>query len=183
MAFVKSRCEKSWAEVQADSFIFECRGYAKMKELEVEMEQLRQLVVAMMGREEVGCASYSGGGRGTVGDKVGEYAEVDARVSSPQSGRRLRGGRMTSHKETRRKETGRKEKGWNETGVTKTGGKITGANKENGWKEAGGRAVEVRENGGKETGGKEMGARETGGKALGAREVTCWWVRGRWTTG
>ena len=38
-----------------------------MKELEVEMEQLRQIVVAMMGREEVGCASSSGGGRGGSG--------------------------------------------------------------------------------------------------------------------
>ena len=55
--FVKSGCENSWAEVQADSFIFECRGCVKMKELEVEMEQLRQLVVAMAGKEEVGCAS------------------------------------------------------------------------------------------------------------------------------
>ena len=34
--FVKSGCEKSWAEVQADSFSFECRGCTKMKELEVE---------------------------------------------------------------------------------------------------------------------------------------------------
>ena len=33
--FVKSGCEKSWAEVQADSFSFECRGCTKMKELEV----------------------------------------------------------------------------------------------------------------------------------------------------
>ena len=34
--FVKSGCEKSWAEVQADSFSFECRGCTRMKELEVE---------------------------------------------------------------------------------------------------------------------------------------------------
>ena len=33
--FVKSGCEKSWAEVQADSFSFERRGCAKMKELDV----------------------------------------------------------------------------------------------------------------------------------------------------
>ena len=52
-----------------DSFSFECKGYAKMKGLEVEMEQLRQLAVALMGREEVGCAS--GSSRGTVDDKVG----------------------------------------------------------------------------------------------------------------
>ena len=31
-------------------------------ELEVELEQLRQLIVAMVGREQVGCASGSGGG-------------------------------------------------------------------------------------------------------------------------
>ena len=55
--FVKSGCEKSWAY----SFSFECKGCAKMKELEVELEQLRQLVVAMVGREHVGCASDSGG--------------------------------------------------------------------------------------------------------------------------
>ena len=67
--FVKSGCEKSWAGVQADSFSFEGRGCAKIKRLEMEMEQLRQLVVALVGREEVGCASGSGGG--TVDDKVG----------------------------------------------------------------------------------------------------------------
>ena len=33
--FVKSGCETSWAEVQADSFSFECRGCTKMKEHEV----------------------------------------------------------------------------------------------------------------------------------------------------
>ena len=41
-----------------------------MKELEVEMERLRQLVV---GREKMGCASGSCGG--TVDDKVGEGDE------------------------------------------------------------------------------------------------------------
>ena len=61
--FVKSGCEKSWAEVQADSFSFECRGCTRMKELEVELEQLRLLVVAVVGREQVGCASGSGGGQ------------------------------------------------------------------------------------------------------------------------
>ena len=46
-------------------------GYVRRwKEVEVELEQLRQLVVAMMGREEVVCASGSGGGN--VGDKVEE---------------------------------------------------------------------------------------------------------------
>ena len=41
-----------------------------MKELEVELEQLRLLVMAVVGREQVGCASGSGGG--TVDDKVGK---------------------------------------------------------------------------------------------------------------
>ena len=44
-----------------------------MKELEVELEQLRLLVVAVVGREQVGCAS--GSGRGTVDDEVGEDNE------------------------------------------------------------------------------------------------------------
>ena len=42
-----------------------------MKELEVELEELRLLVVAMVGREQGGCASSSGGG--TVDDKVGKF--------------------------------------------------------------------------------------------------------------
>ena len=79
MDFVKSGCEKSWAEVQEDSFSFECRGCTKMKELEVELEQLRLLVVAMVGREQVGCAS--GSCWGTVDDKVGEDDERNARES------------------------------------------------------------------------------------------------------
>ena len=58
--FVKSGCEKSWAEVQTDSFSFECRGCTRMKEL--ELEQLMLLVVAVVEREQVGCASGSGGG-------------------------------------------------------------------------------------------------------------------------
>ena len=41
-----------------------------MKEIEVEMEELRLLVVAMVGREQGGCVSSSGGG--TVDDKVGK---------------------------------------------------------------------------------------------------------------
>ena len=57
------------------------------------MEQLRQLVVALVGREEVGCAS--GSGVGTVDDEVREGNEKDARESSPQPGRRLRGGKVT----------------------------------------------------------------------------------------
>ena len=38
-----------------------------MKELEAELEQLRLLVVAVVGREQVGCASGSGGRTGKVG--------------------------------------------------------------------------------------------------------------------
>ena len=67
-----------------------------MKELEVELEQLRLLVVAVVGREQVGYASGSGGG--TV-DKVGEDDERDAMESSPQPGRRLRGGKVTCRRE------------------------------------------------------------------------------------
>ena len=49
--FVKSGCETSWAEVQVDSFSF--RGCAKMKEIEVELEQWRLLVMTVVGREQV----------------------------------------------------------------------------------------------------------------------------------
>ena len=159
--FVKSGCEKSWAEVQADSFSFECRGCTKMKELEVELEELRLLVVAMVGREQGGCASSSGGG--TVDDKVGKDTR-DARESSPQPGRKLRGGKVTGRRETGRKETGKKG----------TGGKTTGA-KERGVGETGGEEKGVGETGGKEkgvgeTGGKEKGVGETGGKTTGVKE-------------
>ena len=71
--------------------------------LEVEMEQLRQLFVALMGRGGL-CQWFRWG---TVDDKVGEGEEKDARDSSPQPGRRLRGGKVTG-----RTETGRKEMGW-----------------------------------------------------------------------
>ena len=83
-----SGCEKSWAEVHADSFNFECRGFTRMKELGVELEQLKLLVVAVVGREEDGGCSDSVGG--TV-DKVGEDDERNARESSPQPLRRSRG--------------------------------------------------------------------------------------------
>ena len=43
------------------------------------MEQLSQLVVALMGREEVVCISVSGGGK--VDDKVREGDEIDASES------------------------------------------------------------------------------------------------------
>ena len=139
--FFKSGCEKSWAEVQADSFSFECRGCTKMKELEVELEELKLLVVAMVGREQGGCASSSGGG--TVDDKV-EKDTRDARESSPQHGRKLRGGKVTSRRETGRKGTGGKTTGVKERGVGETGGKEKG----------------VGETGGKTTGVKEREIRE-----------------------
>ena len=79
-----------------DSFSFEFRGCGKMKELEVELEQLRQLDVAVVGREQVGYASGSSGG--TVDDKVGEDNERDARESSPHPRRRLRGDKVRQDK-------------------------------------------------------------------------------------
>ena len=174
--FVKSGCEKSWAEVQADSFSFECRGCARMKELEVELEELRLLVVAMVGREQGSCAGSSG--EGTVDDKVGKDTR-DARESSPQPGRKLRGGKVTGHRETGRKETGGKttgvkergvgETGGKEKGVGETGGKTTGV-KERGVAETGGKTTGVKESGVAETGGKEKGVGETGGKTTGVKE-------------
>ena len=52
----------------------------------------------------MGCVSGSGGG--TVNDKVGGSDERDARENSPQSGRRLRGRKVTGWKDTVRNETG-----------------------------------------------------------------------------
>ena len=158
--FVKSGCEKSWAEVQADSFSFECRGCTKMKELEVELEELRLLVVAMVGREQGGCASSSGGG--TVDDKVGKDTR-DARESSPQPGRKLRGGKVTGRRETGRKETGRKGTGGKTTGVKERGVGETGG-KEKGVGETGGKTAGVKERGVGETRAKEWEVGETGGK-------------------
>ena len=164
--FVKSGCEKSWAEVQADSFSFECRGCARMKELEVELEELRLLVVAMVGREQGSCAGSSG--EGTVDDKVGKDTR-DARESSPQPGRKLRGGKVTGHRETGRKETGRKGTGGKTTGVKERGVGDTGG-KEKGVGETGGKTTGVKERGVAETGGKEKGVGETGGKTTGVKE-------------
>ena len=166
--FVKSGCEKSWAESQADSFSFECRGCTKMKELEVELEELRLLVVAMVGREQEGCASSSGGE--TVDDKVGKDTRY-ARESSPQPGRKLRGGKVTGRRETGRKETGRKGTGGKTTGVKERGVGETGG-KENGVGETGGKTTGVKERGVGETRAKkwevgETGAKETGGKGSG----------------
>ena len=164
--FVKSGCEKSWAEVQADIFSFECRGCEKMKELEVELEELRLLVVAMVGREQGSCASSSGGG--TVDDKVGKDTR-DARESSPQPGRKLRGGKVTGHRETGRKETGRKGTGGKTTGVKERGVGETGG-KEKGVGETGGKTTGVKERGVGETGGKEKGVGEMEGKTTGVKE-------------
>ena len=163
--FVKSGCEKSWAEVQADSFSFECRGCTKMKELEVELEELRLLVVAMVGREQGGCASSSRGG--TVDDKVGKYTRY-ARESSPQPGRKLRGGKVTGRRETGRKETGRKGTGWKTTGVKERGVGETGG-KEKGVGETGGKTTGVKERGVGETRAKEWEVGETGGKETGGK--------------
>ena len=161
--FVKSECEKSWAEVQADSFSFECRGCTKMKELEVELEELRLLVVAMVGREQGGCASSSRGG--TVDDKVGKHTR-DARESSPQPGRKLRGGKVTGRRETGRKETGRKGTGGKTTVVKERGVGETGG-KEKGVGETGGKTTGVKERGVGETRAKEWEVGETGGKGSG----------------
>ena len=104
--------------------------------------------VALVGREEVGCVSGSSGG-GTMDDQVGEGDERDARESSPQSGRRLRGGKVTGRKETGCKEKGSKETGRKETGETEMGRKTTGA---------------------REMGGKATGTKASGVKAKGAQD-------------
>ncbi|KAI0225101.1 hypothetical protein LSAT2_023970 [Lamellibrachia satsuma] len=135
--FVKSGCEKSSAEVQADSFSFECRGCTKMKELEVELEELRLLVVAMVvGRQDVRRRKGTGGKTTGVKERgVGETGGKEKGVGDT-------GGKTTGAKERGVAETGGKEKG-----VGETGGKTTG----------------VGETGGKTTGVKERGVGETGG--------------------
>ena len=52
---------------------------------------------------------------GTVDDKVGEDDGRDAKESSPQPGRRVIEGKVSSRSETGRKETGRSETGRKET--------------------------------------------------------------------
>ena len=136
-----------------------------MKELEVELEQLRLLFVEMVGTEQVVCASGSGGG--TVDGKMVEDVERDDRESSPQTGRRLRGGKVTGRGDTGRKASGpdeRRREGkkwegrqlermrweWGGTGAKKTGGTMSG-----------GKATGAQIN--QETGGKRyklMGERE-----------------------
>ena len=99
------------------------RTLSNLKEREVELEQRRPLIVAVLGREQLGCASGSGGGR--VDDKVGEDDERDARESSPQPGRRL--SKVTGRSETGRKETGRRETGRKEMRRKEMGGKTNGS--------------------------------------------------------
>ena len=119
--FVKSGCEKSWAEVQTDSFSFEYRGCTRIKEREVELEQLRLLVVAVVGREQVGCASDSGGGW-TVDDKEGKtIREMLGRANLSLGGSKVTGRRETGRRETGRKETPRKEMGGETNGPKKRG--------------------------------------------------------------
>ena len=94
---------------------------------------------------------------GTVDDKVGE----DASESSPQPGRRLRGGKVTGRMETGRMETGRKE-----TRRKEMGGKTNGS-KERGVVEAVAKETE-----GKEKIVKAKGVRETGGRVSGGKAGT-----------
>ena len=171
-----------------------------MKELEVELEELRLLVVAMVGREQGSCASSSGGG--TVDDKVGKDTR-DARESSPQPGRKLRGGKVTGHRETGRKETERngrednrsegegsrgdrrEEEGsggdWREdnrnegegsSGDRREGEGSGGDGRENDRSEGEGSSGDRREGEGSGGDGRENeGSRETGGKEKGVEET------------
>ncbi|KAI0213855.1 hypothetical protein LSAT2_001033 [Lamellibrachia satsuma] len=118
------------------------------------------------GKGTGGCASSSGGG--TVDDKVGKDTR-DARESSLQPGRKLRGGKVTGHRETGRKETGRIGTGGKTTGVKERGVGETGG-KEKGVGELGGKTTGVKERGVAETGGKEKGVGEIGGKTTGVKE-------------
>ncbi|KAI0229833.1 hypothetical protein LSAT2_019758 [Lamellibrachia satsuma] len=93
----------------------------------------------------------------------------EQRESSPQPGRKLRGGKVTGHRETGRKETGRKGTGGKTTGVKDRGVGETGG-KEKGMGETGGKTTGVKERGVAETGGKEKGVGETGGKTTGVKE-------------
>ena len=81
---------------------------------------------------------------------MGEDDERDARESSPQPGRRLRGGKVTGRRETGRKETGHRETGRKETRRKEMGGKINGSKLwgvggETVAKESGGKETKVRE--------------------------------------
>ena len=83
----------------------------------MEMDPLRQLISALVGRDEVCCARCSCGGQWII--KWGRD-EREARERSPQTGRRRRIGKVAV-----RMETGRKVKGRKEMGGTKTAGKAT----------------------------------------------------------
>ena len=150
--------------------------YLSLQELEVELEELRLLVVAMVGREQGSCASSSG--EGTVDDKVGKDTR-DARESSPHPGRKLRGGKVTCHRETGRKETGRKGTGGKTTGVKERGVGETGG-KEKGVGETGGKTTGVRERGVAETGGKEKGAVSSGDRREGDANPNAWLGEDSW---
>ena len=166
MDFVKSGCEKSWTEVQADSFSFECRGCTKMKEgTRCGVERAEAARCGNGGKGTGGCASSSGGR--IVYDKVGKDTR-DARESSPQPGRKLRGGKVTSRRETGRKETGRKGTGGKTTGVKERGVVETGG-KEKGEGETEGKTTRVKERGVGETRMKEREVWETGAKETGGR--------------
>ncbi|KAI0239246.1 hypothetical protein LSAT2_010020 [Lamellibrachia satsuma] len=102
--FVKSGCEKSWAEVQVDSFSFECRGCTKMKELEVELEQISLLVVAMVGREQVDERRWEGNKwegrqmdrrRGEWGDSSEGSGGIVKAMGVRETGGKVSGGNAT----------------------------------------------------------------------------------------
>ncbi|KAI0211929.1 hypothetical protein LSAT2_003192 [Lamellibrachia satsuma] len=114
-----------------------------------------------------GSPTISGGG--TVDDKVGKDTRY-ARESSPQPGRKLRGGKVTGRREMGRKGTGGKTTGVKERGVGETGGKEKGVG-ETGGKTTGGKEKGVGEMGEKTTGVKERGVGETGGKEKGVGET------------
>ena len=144
MDFVKSGCEKSWAEVQADSFSFECRGCTKMKELEVELEELRP------GRKLR---------EGSRGDRrEGEVSKGDGREDNRSEAEGSSGDRREGE---RSGGDGRETTGVKERGVGETGGKEKGVG-ETEWKTTG-----VKERGVGETRAKELEMGETGGKGSG----------------
>ena len=127
-----------------DSFSFECRGYAKIEGTRGGDGSAEAARCGIGGKGRGGLCQWFRWGR--VDDKVREGDERDARKTSPQPGRRLRGDKVTGRKETRRKETGHKQTGRKEMGATETGGKETG---------------------GKETAAKETGRKETFAKKTG----------------
>ena len=79
----------------------------KLKSLVVEIDNSKEVILVLVGKEDVGCVGESGDK--AVDDKVRRDDERNARESSPLHGRRLRGRRVTGRKETVRTETGAKE--------------------------------------------------------------------------